>query len=113
MGEGVVELILLAEDIAGAQSHAPIDALDGRIRPSAEGMGSAEKAVGVCEVTACLVAYSRTSSARARTDGAMVRPRAFAVFMLMTSSNLVACSTGKSAGRAPLRILSTKTAPRW
>jgi hypothetical protein len=28
---------------------------------------------------------------------------------LMTSSNLVGCSMGRSAGRAPLRILSTKT----
>jgi hypothetical protein len=26
---------------------------------------------------------------------------------LMTSSNLVGCSTGRSAGLAPLRILST------
>ena len=33
--------------------------------------------------------YSITSSARARIDGGMVRPSAFAVFMLMTRSNLV------------------------
>src|SRR5262249_62270668 len=39
-----------------------------------------------------------TSSARASTDGGMVRPSAFAVLRLMTSSNLVACSTGGSAG---------------
>ena len=31
------------------------------------------------------------------------RPSALAVFMLMTSSNLVGCSTGRSAGFAPLR----------
>jgi hypothetical protein len=30
----------------------------------------------------------------------MVRPRAFAVFRLMTNSNLVGCSTGRSAGLA-------------
>ena len=54
VGEGVVELILLAEDIAGAQSHAAIDALDRLIRPSGEGMGCAEKAVGVCKVGACI-----------------------------------------------------------
>src|SRR5262245_36214399 len=48
-----------------------------------------------------------TSSARSSTDGGIVRPRAFAVFRLMTSSNLVGCSTGGSAGLAPLRILST------
>ena len=56
--------------------------------------------------------YSRTSSARARTEGAMVTPSAFAVFMLITSSKVVACSTGRSAGRAPRKILSTNTAPR-
>src|SRR5438067_5881830 len=34
--------------------------------------------------------HSMTSSARASSDGGKVRPRAFAVFRLMTSSNLVA-----------------------
>jgi hypothetical protein len=52
MGERVVELILFAEDIAGAPSHSPIDALDGVIGPAAEGMGSAEKAVSVRKVGA-------------------------------------------------------------
>jgi hypothetical protein len=33
--------------------------------------------------------YSITSSALARSDAGTVRPRAFAVFALMTSSNLV------------------------
>jgi hypothetical protein len=33
--------------------------------------------------------YSITSSARARSDGGTVRPSAFAVLMLITSSNLV------------------------
>src|SRR5262249_51888770 len=56
--------------------------------------------------------HSITSSARASTEGGIVRPRAFAVFMLITSSNLVGCSTGRSAGLAPLRILSTYTAAR-
>ena len=37
------------------------------------------------------------SSARAGTS----RPRALAVLRLITSSNLVGCSTGKSAGLAP------------
>src|SRR5713101_3580648 len=37
----------------------------------------------------------------------MVRPRAFAVLRLITSSNLMGCSTGRSAGVAPFRILST------
>jgi predicted ATPase len=51
--------------------------------------------------------YSITSSARARIDGGIVRPSALAVFRLTIKSNLVGCSTGRSAGLAPLRILST------
>src|SRR5262245_57116866 len=42
----------------------------------------------------------------------MVRPSAFAVVRLMTRSYLVGCSTGMSAGFAPRRILSTKSAAR-
>jgi hypothetical protein len=53
-----------------------------------------------------------TSSARARTAGGIVSPRALAVLMLMTSSNFVGCSTGRSAGLAPFRILSTIAAMR-
>jgi Transposase domain (DUF772) len=51
--------------------------------------------------------YSINSSARATSAGAMVRPIALAVLELITSTNLVGCSTGRSAGFAPLRILST------
>src|SRR4029450_1043760 len=54
--------------------------------------------------------YSMTWSARPSTDGGIVRPRTLAVLRLITSSNLVGCSTGRSAGFAPLRILSTKYA---
>ena len=50
-------------------------------------------------------AYSITSSARASSVGGTSRPSAFAVLRLITSSNLVGCCTGKSAGFAPLRIL--------
>src|SRR6516225_7407562 len=42
----------------------------------------------------------------------MVRPRAFAVFRLITSSNFVGCSMGRSEGFAPFRILSTYVAAR-
>ena len=45
--------------------------------------------------------------ARANTSGGIVKPSVFAVFRLITNSNFVGCSTGKSAGLAPLRILST------
>jgi len=51
--------------------------------------------------------YSITSSARCWTDKGTSTPSAFAVFKLITSSNLVGCSTGRSAGFAPRRILST------
>src|SRR5258708_7810585 len=54
--------------------------------------------------------HSITSSARESSVGGPSRPSALAVFKLITSSNLVGCSTGRSAGFAPLKILSTKTA---
>src|SRR5262249_20683666 len=47
-------------------------------------------------------AHSITSSAMASSEGGTSRPSAFAVLRLMTSSNLVGCSTGRSAGLAPL-----------
>ena len=50
-------------------------------------------------------AYWITSSAVASSVSGMVRPSAFAVLRLITSSNLVDCTTGRSAGLAPLRIL--------
>jgi hypothetical protein len=45
-------------------------------------------------------------------SGLRLRPRAFAVLRLITSSNLVGCSTGRSAGFAPFGILSTYVAAR-
>jgi len=48
-----------------------------------------------------------TSFAWKRSVGGMVRPRVWAVLRLMTNSNCVSCSTGRSAGLAPRRILST------
>ena len=56
--------------------------------------------------------YWITSSARCNSDCGIVSPRAFAVLRLITSSNLVGCSTGRSAGLAPFRILSTYAALR-
>ena len=53
------------------------------------------------------VHYSITSSARSRSEGGIVSPSALAVLRLTTNSNLVGCSIGRSAGLAPLRILST------
>ena len=49
--------------------------------------------------------YLMTLSALTNTFGGIVRPICFAVFRLMTSSNFVGCSTGRSAGFAPLEDL--------
>jgi hypothetical protein len=55
--------------------------------------------------------YSITWSARVSSVGGTSRPSALAVIRLMTRSNLVGCSTGRSAGFAP-QILSTKSPAR-
>ena len=49
--------------------------------------------------------YSITSSARASSTGGIVNPSVLAVFRLITNSYLDACSTGRSPGLAPSRIL--------
>jgi hypothetical protein len=49
-------------------------------------------------------AYSITSSAVASSVDGTVRPNVLAVSALMTSSNLLACMTGRSAGFVPLRM---------
>src|SRR4051794_16876387 len=51
--------------------------------------------------------HSITSSASASSVAGTVRPSARAVFRLITSSNRVGCTTGRSAGLASLRILPT------
>jgi len=54
--------------------------------------------------------YSITLSARSSSVDDTSRPNALAVLLLITSSNLLGCSTGKSAGLAPFNILSTNVA---
>src|SRR5262245_5259872 len=51
-----------------------------------------------------LAAHSITWSARASSDGGIVRPRALAVLRLMIRSYFVGCSIGRSPGLAPFRI---------
>jgi hypothetical protein len=59
-------------------------------------------------LTSSISKFHRTTLfARASTSGGTVRPICFAAFKLMTNSNFVACCTGKSAGLAPFKILST------
>src|SRR5262249_46552021 len=48
--------------------------------------------------------HSITSSASASSLGGISRPSVFVVLRLITNSNLVGCSTGRSEGLAPLRI---------
>src|SRR5436309_1597704 len=56
--------------------------------------------------------HSITSSARASSIGGISILRALAVLRLITRSNFVGCSTGKSDGLAPCKILCTYEAPR-
>src|SRR5262249_10967025 len=56
--------------------------------------------------------HSITSSARASSVSGTTRPSALAVLRLTTSSNLVGCSMGRSAGFAPLITLMTNAAAR-
>src|SRR5262249_48336931 len=56
--------------------------------------------------------YWSTSSASIKRCGGTVSPRALAVLRLMTKSIFVGRSTGRSAGLAPCKILSTRTAAR-
>src|SRR5262249_21829722 len=56
--------------------------------------------------------YSISWSASVSTVHGTVTPSSFAVRRLTTSSNVVGCSMGMSAGFAPRRILSTKSAAR-
>ena len=51
-------------------------------------------------------AYSITSSARASSNAGTLRPSAFAVLKLITSSNFVGCCTGMSMGLPPLSTLA-------
>jgi hypothetical protein len=48
--------------------------------------------------------YSVTSSALASSVGGTVRPSIRAICALMTSANLLDCTTGRSAGFSPLRM---------
>src|SRR5262249_51138052 len=54
-----------------------------------------------------------TLSALASTFGGFMRPICLAFFRLMTNSNFIVFSTGRSEGFALFRILSTTDATRW
>src|SRR5215831_15398586 len=56
--------------------------------------------------------YLITLSTLASTFGGIVRPICLAALRLMINSNFVGCSTGRLAGLAPFKILSTYVAAR-
>jgi hypothetical protein len=70
-----------------SRHYAAVEGLNSRLGPLSDSC-----------VAANIAHYSITSSARARSIGEMVRPSAFAVLILSTSSKVVGCSTGKVAG---------------
>jgi hypothetical protein len=82
------------------QVHQKQDAVVGRVPASAEGVARARMALSRPSTNL----YSITSSVSASSLGGMSRPSTLAVLRLITSSNLVGCVTGKSAGLTPLRI---------
>ncbi len=74
--------------------------------PLQSGLSSNMRPCPSCAKTGSRRPHSITSSAVASSDGGMVRPSALAVLRLITNSNVVGCSTGRSAGLTPRRILS-------
>src|SRR5262249_16954434 len=98
--------VIAGRERCAASSRA--DADDVRLAPDsgakADIAGGPRSAKTGCEQSQQGSPYSITSSAVASNDGDTVRPSILAVWALMTSSNLLDCTTGKSAGLAPLRI---------
>ena len=71
----------------------------------------AQKA-GCCVAANCASLQSMTSSALISIAAGIVRPSVSKVFLLMTRRKWVGCSNGRSAGRAPLKIRSARSAAR-
>src|SRR5262245_57885674 len=84
------------EPLGGANALHPL----GLCARAASGHAAAEQ----CDELATL--HSITSSASVSRLSEMLTPSALAVLRLITSSNLVGCRTGRSAGLAPLRMLA-------
>lgn len=85
---------------------------DPRADPSGSAQGWASNSVvyqksEFGDEQSCVIGHSITRFARSNTDCGIVRPSALAVFPLMSNSSFVDCSTGRSPGLAPLKILST------
>ena len=77
---------------------------DVRFTPKADTDQSALNVRKVPEADIDLIYYSITLVASASIGAGIAIPSAFAVFRLMTNSNLVDCITGRFAGLSPLRM---------
>ena len=95
----------------GSKADMALSDFDVRFTPES-GHSSAALRCPLSATSRHCAVYSITSSARESSVGGIVRPSVLAVCRLMTSSNFVGCSTGRSAGLSPFRILSTYAALR-
>src|SRR5262249_19556361 len=97
-------LIVVLKKSSAGQQHADTAHPLALLRPRRKQPGSrtAERRDKLAPLYRCN--HSITSSASASSLSGIVRPSVFAVFRLMTNSNLVACITGRSAGFSPLRM---------
>jgi hypothetical protein len=77
----------------------PPERVAGSSLPAAENLHTTGR-----EQSQQMALYSITSSAIADSVGGTSTPSALAAFKLITNSNLVNCTTGRSAGLSPLRI---------
>src|SRR5262245_18772874 len=98
----------VGEPLVGSRGRAGREALARGDRAKARALIEGEKeACGRTRWLPTPVAHSITSSARASSVGGTSRPSALAVLRLITNSYLVGCCTGRSAGLALFRTLST------
>src|SRR5262249_25752565 len=86
----------------GDPPHAPVLLCPYRQRPRRRRGATKEREEGTAVHRAS--GHSITSSVMASSCGGTVRPSRRAVSALMTSSNLLDCTTGRSAGFVPLRM---------
>src|SRR5262245_43693656 len=91
-------------DMCGAKRHVRFTPESGHVQRNRACLLRANSGHAAC--------YSITSSARPISVLGTVMPSALAVLRLMTNANLVACTTGNSAGFSPLRTLPVAPAKR-
>ena len=88
----------------------PLKLIHGLARPKTTPTAPTAAQLTLFHASGCaapMATHSMTSSARASRVAGISRPSAFAVLRLITSSNLVACITGRSERFSPLRMRPT------